>query len=279
MSLLPRKHYKDMKKVVRVLDSSPIQLREAGYEWAKQHATHHITGLKLHTEYDLSLSAPRRVVTSQANCNDVVLGQQWPIETGVIYVFDRGYYDYNWWWSIDQKKAFFVTRLKKNSAIKVKSEVKVRSDVILKDDEFYLINKKPRGGKKNLYEGCLRRIFVRREGKKPLILVTNMHNISAEEVAGLYKARWEIELFFKWIKQNLRIKKFMGKSMNAVRIQLATALIAYILLILLKSASRAHFTLKLLLVWVRCNLQNKVENYIKYNPPNYQLNSKNRSAG
>jgi putative transposase len=271
MSLLPRKHYKDMNKVARLLDSSPIQLRGPGYEWAKQHATHHITGLKLHAEYDLALSSPTRIVTSQANCNDVLMGQQWPIQAGAIYVFDKGYYDYNWWWSIDQKRAFFVTRLKKNAVLKIKSKNKATGGSILKDNQFHFTNKTPRGGKKNLYGGLLRRIIVKRKGKAPLILVTNMHNAPAEEVAALYKARWGIELFFKWIKQNLKIKKFIGKSMNAVRIQLATALIAYVLLMLLKYTSKLDLSLKLLLVWVRCNLQTKVKNYLKYKPPHYQF--------
>lgn len=278
ISLLPRKFYKDMKKVVKLLDSSPIQLRDYGYEWAKQNATHHITGLKLHAEYDLALSSPTRIITSQANCNDVLMGQQWPIQPGVIYVFDKGYYDYNWWWSIDQKKAFFVTRLKKNSVIKIKNKNKATDETILKDNQFSFANKNPRGGKKNLYAGSLRRIVVKREGKSPLILVTNMHDIPAEKVAALYKARWEIELFFKWIKQNLKIKKFIGKSLNGVRIQLASALIAYVLLILLKSASKRDISLKLLLVWVRCNLQTKVKNYLKYNPPHYQFNLTDKRA-
>lgn len=276
MSLLPRKRYREMKKVVKVLDSSPIQLRDYGYEWAKQYATHHIAGLKLHTEYDLALSSPTRIVTSQANCNDVLMGQQWPIQPGVVYVFDKGYYDYNWWWSIEQKKAFFVTRLKKNAVIKIKSKSKAVSEAVLEDSQFYFTNKNPRGGKRNLYEGSLRRVVVKREGKKPLYLVTNMHDVSADEVATLYKARWEIELFFKWVKQNLKVKKFLGKSMNAVRIQLAAALIAYVLLILLKATLKMDLSLKLLLVWVRCNLQTNVRDYIKYNPPHYQFNQMNK---
>lgn len=278
MSLLPRKHHKDMKKVVRLLDSSPIQLRDSGHEWAKQYATHHITGLKLHTEYDLALSSPTRIVTSKANCNDVLMGQQWPIQAGAIYVFDKGYYDYNWWWHIDRSGAYFVTRLKKNAAIIVESKKVVKDEVIQEDSLFRISKKVPRGGKRMEYEDTLRCIKVKREGNAPLILVTNAKDLSAIDIAELYKARWKIELFFKWVKQNLKIKKFIGKSMNAVRIQLASALIAYVLLVLLKAVSKTGLSLKLLLVWVRCNLQTRVKNYIKYNPPHYQFNLTDKRA-
>src|SRR5206468_10075383 len=112
-------------------------------------------------------------------------------------------------------------RLKNNAAIMMESAEAVVSEIILEDSTFKFKNKQPRGGKKNLYVESLRRIVVKREGKSPLILVTNLLAASAETIAALYKARWEIELFFKWIKQNLRIKKFLGKSANAVKIQVA----------------------------------------------------------
>ena len=107
--------------------------------------------------------------------------------------------------------------------------------------------------KKNLYSESLRRIHVYREDKDPLILVTNLHDLPAESIARLYKDRWAIELFFKWIKQNLKIKKFLGRSESAVKIQLITALIAYVLLQLYKIFTKDNRKLYLILNWLRCN--------------------------
>lgn len=272
MSLLPRKCRKGLDKLVKILDSSPIQLKGKGYdEWAKEFATNRCQGLKLHVEYDLGLASPTRCTTSHANYNDVTAGQNWPIEPNTIYIFDKGYFDFNWWWSIHKKQAFFVTRLKKNTSIVMKYQQAVKNENILEDGIFKLKNKNPRGGKTNLYQDDLRRISVAREGKSPLILVTNLHDIPAETIAALYKARWEIELFFKWIKQNLRLKKFLGKSENAVKIQLATALIAYLLVQLFKNASGNNNKLQLVLVWARCNLQVVVRKLSHHSPPIYKF--------
>ncbi len=228
ITLLPRKLRKNISKVVKILDSSPIQLKGRGYdEWAKEVATNRCQGLKLHVEYDLEIESPTKVAMSYPNYNDSSMGNQWPILSDAVYVFDKGYYDFNWWWSIHQKRSFFVTRLKKNAAILMQENKENISETILEDGAFKFKNKKPKGGKVNLYQDNLRRISVYREGKKPLILVTNLLDVSPEIIAELYKARWEIELFFKWIKQNLKLKKFLGKSENAVKIQIATAIIAY----------------------------------------------------
>lgn len=272
MSLLPRKCRKGLDKLVKILDSSPIQLKGKGYdEWAKEFATNRCQGLKLHVEYDLELASPTRFTTSHANYNDVTAGQNWLIEPNTIYIFDKGYFDFNWWWSIHQKQAFFVTRLKKNTSIVMKHQQAVTSESILEDGIFKLKSKNPRGGKTNLYQGDLRRVSVAREGKSPLILVTNLHDIPAETIAALYKSRWEIELFFKWIKQNLKLKKFLGKSENAVKIQLATALMAYLLVQLFKNASGGNRRLQLELVWARCNLQVVDRKLSHHSPPIYQF--------
>jgi len=272
MWLLPRKMRKDINKVVRILDSSPIKLKGRGYdEWAKEFATNRCQGLKLHVEYDLQIESPTKVAISHPNYNDCSMGQEWLIVPDTIYVFDKGYCDFNWWWSIHQKEAFFVTRLKKNTAILMQKNEENVNEIILEDGTFRFKNKNPKGGKINLYQENLRRISVCREGKTPLILVTNLVDLPAETIAELYKARWEIELFFKWIKQNLKLKKFLGKSANAVKIQLATALIAYLLVQLYKNNSMDERRLQLVLVWVRCNLQAISPKFEDYIPPIYQL--------
>lgn len=275
MSLAPRKKRKEIKKMVRILDSSPIKLKGRGYdEWAKAYKTAHWQGMKLHTEYDLTLQCPTQITTSFANYNDSTMGQRWPIVPDTIYVFDKGYCDFNWWWSIHQKQAYFVTRLKKNTAIKMQSSRVAVSETILEDGIFSFKNKHSRGGKKNHYEANLRRIIVRREEKEPLILVTNLLDVQAETIAELYKDRWDIELFFKWIKQNLKLKKFLGKSLNAVKIQLATAIITYLLLQIFKKASESKQTLRWVLTWVKYNLQAKISILKKHIPPIYHTDKR-----
>lgn len=273
MFLLPRTIRKDINKAVKLLDSTPIKLKGQGYdEWAKQYATAHWQGLKLHVEFDLELEGPTKVAMSYANLNDSSMGRRWTILPDTVYVFDKGYCDYNWWWSIHQKQAYFVTRLKNNAAIVMTSKETALSKVVLEDGTFKFKNKHPRGRKKNLYTNQLRRIIIKREGKNPLVLVTNLLDVSAETIAALYKARWDIELFFKWIKQNLKIKKFLGRSANAVKIQVATALIAYVLVLLFKMNFEEKRSLHLLLIWIRFNLSsNKITSTLKRDPPIYSF--------
>jgi len=254
LSYFPKKKSRLIRKIIKVLDSTPIILKGRGFdEWAKAYANDQWQGIKLHAEYDLGLSSVTRVLTSHANINDCSIGQRWPIYRDIIYIFDRGYVDFNWWWEIHQKKAFFVTRFRKKTSIVIESQKEALSKTILADETFKFKNKTPRGGKKNLYSESLRRVHVFREGKNPLILVTNLHDLPAETIARLYKDRWAIELFFKWIKQNLRIKKFLGRSESAVKIQLATALIAYVLIQLYKILNKDERKLYLILIWIRCN--------------------------
>jgi IS4 transposase len=280
MATLPNKKCKDIKKVIKILDSSPIQLRGLGYDdWSKQHATRHIQGLKLHVEYDLTLRSPSKVITSYANLNDASMGKRWPIIKDTIYVFDRGYYDYNWWWSIHQNQAYFVTRLKKNAAIIIEGKKGASQGNILQDHFFRISKKVPRGGKRMEYSEALRLISVKREGKSPLILVTNIKDLPAEKVAELYKSRWEIELFFKWIKQNLKIKKFLGRSENAVKIQIATAIIAYLLVQIFKTQSNGSLSLRLTLTWAKYNLSMILPRKIKLKPPLYPPSNVKRTEG
>lgn len=169
MHLLPRKWRSNINKIVKILDSSPIQLKGRGYdEWAKECATRRCQGLKLHVEYDLEIESPTRMATSYPNYNDSSMGKEWPIIPGAVYVFDKGYYDFNWWWSIHKKQAFFVTRLKKNAAILMQKNKENISETILEDGSFKFKNKTPRGGKINSYQENLRRISVYREGKRLL---------------------------------------------------------------------------------------------------------------
>lgn len=270
MSLLPKQKRKDVNKVVRKLDSSPIQLKGRGYnDWTLANKTLRCQGLKLHVEYDHEVDAPTRMKLSQANIDDCKMGQSCPILPDTIYVFDKGYYDFNWWWSIQSQGAFFVTRLKKNAGIEVTKNTVVEGKAILEDDLFVFKNKTPRGGKRNLYQQALRRVSVKREGKEPLILVTNLLDVSAEIISELYKERWEIELFFKWIKQHLRIKKFLGISENAVKTPIAIAIILYLLMALFNLNAPVKRSMHQLLVWLRHNCYLIATFYKLIKPPEY----------
>ncbi len=200
--------------------------------------------------------------------------ERWPILENTIYVFDKGYYDYNWWWSIHQKKSYFVTRLKKNAAISIEKKHKIHDNDLLEEGLLKLSNKVPRGGKCMKYSQTLRYVMVHRESKLPLILVTNLKDLPAKHIAQLYKARWDIELFFKWIKQHLNIKKFLGRSLNAVKLQLIAAIIAYLLVYLFKQAFNDSRSLFCVLTWIKYHIQS-INNY-PHGPPIYRYHSLNK---
>lgn len=229
-----RRLKREMRTLVYLLDSSPIHLQGRHFdEWASQYKNNISQGMKLHVLMEQQAKLPVYAVLSGANESDVRHGHRIPIEAGATYVFDKGYYDYNWWHSIEEQGGLWVTRLKRHAAFNVVEQREPSdTDTILEDStiEFtvrYLAAKKP-----NHYRGKpLRRIIVARPDKDtPMVLVTNDFTRSAESIANLYKQRWDIELFFKWIKQNLKIKRFLGRSQNAVKTQIYIALITYLLL-------------------------------------------------
>jgi len=226
---LQQKDIIQTKDVVSLIDSTPIMLLKRGHKWAE--STMKITGLKVHLVYNLSSGIPTYFEITGARTNDVNVSRTLEIQRGFTYVFDKGYTDYNWWYEINSCGAFFVTRLKKNAKTKVLQENSCQGN-ILQDEIILLSNQHPRGGKTNNYSQTpLRRVVVNRADKDtPLVLITNDFKRSAEEIAELYKQRWQIELFFKWIKQNLKIKKFIGTNENAIRSQICIALIGFVLL-------------------------------------------------
>lgn len=225
----------ELKDLLYLIDSSPIPLKGLGYEeWTKDNHNYRTQGLKVHMIYAPKQELPVQMKMTAPNINDVEVGRETEIEEGATYVFDKGYYDYNWWYEIEQNNAKFVTRFKSNASVEsVKNIMSSEPDEseILKDEEVRFKHKRPGKNRINRYHGkSLRRVVVHRPDKKyPLILATNDFDRSAEDIAELYKKRWGIELFFKWLKQNLKIKKFLGRSENAVKIQIYTALITYLL--------------------------------------------------
>ena len=232
ISNLPNFEKVQTENVVKILDSSPIRLDLVNHPWAEK--TQRIEGIKLHLIYDLTNTIPTYFEFSGARTNDVEVGKKTIIEKGCTYVFDKGYMDFNWWSDIDDKGAYFVSRLKKNNAYDEVSEVQIHSNIV-SSQIIQMRRKRFKDGRHNNYsDKPLRKVIVQREGKTPLVLVTNDFNRSSEEIADLYKSRWQIELFFKWIKQNLKIKKFLGKSENAVKTQICIAIIAFVLIRLMQ---------------------------------------------
>jgi IS4 transposase len=259
MSKAKRQLRREGDALLYLLDSTSITLKGPGFDsWARESRTRNTQGIKLHVLYAGNEAVPVQHSLTPPNVNDIDEGVKLPIESGAVYVFDKGYCDYNWWNRIDAARAIFVTRFKRNASLKVECSVPVPvqdAGIVLCDEIVRFANKHPRGGRKNHYQQALRRVTVARpEHDRPLVLATNDLASPAAVIAQRYKDRWGIELFFKWIKQHLRIKSFLGRSENAVRMQILTALIAYLLLALYRQMHGATGSLWALLAEVRSTL-------------------------
>lgn len=230
----------DGKELIQLIDGSPILLRDPRLGWAE--ADPHVRGLKLHVGYDPRSDVPDWVEIASPRVSELAVARKRPIVKGTVYVYDKGYHDFGWWHAIDAAGAVFVTRLKNNTKRRNVHPRSVRGEGILEDNDVKIGHAVPRGGARNLlFHTPLREILVERDGKTPMRLVTNDLSRPATDIAALYKERWQIELLFKWIKQNLKIKRFIGRSENAVKIQIYTALIAFLLLRMLRqTCATAH---------------------------------------
>lgn len=201
---------------------------------------------------DLRGNIPAFLTITDGKLHDVKAAPQVPIEQDGIYIVDRGYVDFEWLWSIHQASAFFVTRLKR--AIKWNRIIShsVNKALGLRADQEIILNS---ARLKKLYPKRLRKISFRDETQnRTLIFLTNNFTLPAETIAALYKARGEIELFFKWIKQNLRVKTFYGTSPNAVKTQIWVSMIVYLMLAILKERYQLNASLSKLLHFLEVNL-------------------------
>jgi len=241
MGLAHRQLRQEGRELLYLLDSSSLTLSGPGFDaWTKGNRTRNTQGLKLHVLYEAREQIPCRHSITAPNVNDVAEGMKLPIEKDAIYVFDKGYYHYGWWADINARGARFVTRFKHNAGLTALESLPIAAEAvgtILEDQVVQFRHKNP-GGHRNNYTQSLRRVVVARpDHPTPLVLATNDMDASALTIARRYKDRWQIELFFKWIKQHLKIKRFLGQSENAVHTQILTALIAYLLLALYKQAN------------------------------------------
>lgn len=258
-SLLARVHRglrKSSSEAVRLIDSSRITLNSLSRDWAHYDAT--CDGVKMHIVFDPRAALPVYFAVSPARENDLVQAKNVPIEPGATYVFDLGYYSFAWWGQLDAAGCRFVSRLRKNSPTEIVAERHVLKDGPIIRDMLVRVRDRLHNTRKHPFKGRhLREIHVVIETGKTLRLVTNDLTSPAEVIADLYQERWEIELFFRWIKQTLKIKHFLGTSENAVRIQIAVALIAYLLLRMAYAAQTAVVSPLAFARLVRANLMHR----------------------
>jgi hypothetical protein len=220
----------DLDNTVYALDSSTIDLCLSLFDWAPFRSTK--AAIKLHTLLDLRGAIPAFIHISDGKLHDVNVLDMLAFEAGAFYVMDRGYVDFARLHALHQAGAFFVTRAKSPmDARRVYSAAADRSTGVISDQQvmlngYYSARK---------YPEHLRRIrFKDPESGKTLIFLTNNTALPALTIAALYKSRWQVELFFKWIKQHLRIKKFLGNSENAVKTQVWCAVATYVLIAIVK---------------------------------------------
>ena len=221
---------KELETIVYAFDSTIIDLCATLFPWAKFRST--TNAIKVHVLLNIDGSIPEFVSITEGNRQDVKLLDEITYASGCFYVVDKAYIDFRRLYKIELQKAFFVMRSKENLAYSVMAVNKINKETGVRKDEF--IKLKWHHGKRK-YPVTFRRIeYVDAETKKELTFITNHLSIEAVNVARLYKERWKVELFFKWIKQNLKIKRFYGNSENAVKTQIWIAVCDYLLIAILK---------------------------------------------
>jgi IS4 transposase len=217
-----------------LIDSTGLRLSGLSSDWAR--FSDYAVGAKLHVIYDPHADRPIYAAVSMANVNDITAAKAMPITPGATYVFDLGYYDYAWWAKLDAQGCRVVTRFKRNTPLHVVKELPVPNGGNILSDRIGHLPSRLSHSRQNPFQDPVREVRVMTETGKELRILCNDLDATAEEIAELYKRRWAIELFFRWVKQTLKITRFLGTSENAVRIQVAVALIAFLLLRLAQAA-------------------------------------------
>jgi len=248
-----------------LIDATSVRLSERSADWAQFSAG--VCGAKMHVIYDADADRPIYAAISAANVNDIIAARQMPIEPGATYVFDLGYYDYAWWAALDAAGCRIVTRFKSNTPLHVVEELPLVEDSNILSDRIGFLPPRQAKSRRNPMHDAVREVRITTETGKVLRILSNDLDASAEEIAALYHRRWAIELFFRWAKQTLKITRFVGTSENAVRIQIAVALIAFLLLRLAQAAQNAVKSPIVFARLVRSNLMHRrsIQNLIE--PP------------
>jgi hypothetical protein len=219
------------KEALRLIDATRIFAGQKVAAWAAG-------GIKLHLVFDPGVPRPVWFAVTSERVNDITPAQTMPIEPGASYVFDKGYYDFAFWARLEDAGCRFVTRLKKNSPTRLLSERAPEGEGLL-FDRTVALSERLKSQRHNPYAKPVRLVGVKTSQGKILTLLSNDLCSPATHIAALYKARWQVELFFKWLKQNLELTHFLGTSRNAVTIQIMAALIVFLLL---RRASLHHRT-------------------------------------
>jgi hypothetical protein len=229
----------DLEQTVYALDSTIIDLCLSLFPWASFRSRK--SAIKIHTLMDLHGNIPSCVYITPGIVHDVTILDYLSIEAGSFYILDRGYLDFGRLHILAQSSAFYVIRAKRNLnfrrlySLPVNKETGVQCDQIIMLNNYYA---------KNKYPDKIRRIrYFDVDNNKRLYFLTNNFSLPALTIAELYRSRWKIELFFKWIKQNLRIKKFYGISENAVKTQIWIAVSVYVLIAIIKKQLKLDLSL------------------------------------
>ncbi len=224
------KLFEELDETIYALDSSTIDLCLTLFPWAKYKKTK--SAIKLHTLLDLQNNIPSFIYITDGSVHDVNILDILITEVGAYYVMDKGYIDFQRLYTLNQGKAYFVTCAKKNMKFRRVYSNKVdKATGVLCDQIIRLTNRKTN----EKYPDKLRRVkYFNLEMNKKFVFITNNFSLSSTTIANLYKQRWQIELFFKWIKQHLRIKSFYGTSSNAVKTQIWIAVSTFVLLAIVK---------------------------------------------
>lgn len=219
-----RNKRKKIETIINLIDSTTIVIDDARVAWALYNTKKR--GIKVHLMLEEHSLLPKDVIITPAKSSDIKVARKMNLEPGSIYVMDRAYFDSKWLYKQHKKGVFFITRLKKNIVHSVIKSKKLNTDNLREEKIIQFI-----GNDSKKYCEHLRviTIYDSRRGKC-FDVITNNFELSAEEIGAIYKSRWGIEIFFKWLKQNLKIKKFLGRSENAIKMQIWIALVLYLLL-------------------------------------------------
>jgi hypothetical protein len=256
----------DLKNIVYALDSTSIELNVILFPWAiygKNHAA-----VCMHTLLNLRGNIPTVIVITSKLVSELKVLDQLEIEKNAIYIMDRGYIDFSRFYKIHKEEAFFVTRAKTDFKFKRLYSHKIDKNLGIKCDQ--IIHLKNKNSFTNFPEKLRRIKYKDSKTKKQLVFITNNINLSAKTIIELYRSRWQIELFFKWIKQHLRIKAFYGRSENAVKTQIWIAISIYTLIAIIKKKLNIKLSLYIVLQILSVSIFEKVPILQALSESNYQ---------
>ena len=261
---LAPKHRFRFKNKLYSLDASTIDLCLSVFPWAKFRTTK--GAIKLHVGLDHDGYLPTFMQVTDGKVHEVNMARTLNLPKGSIVVFDRGYTDYAWYNHLNENKVYLVTRQKKNACYTVIERHPVAGKSGITSDQTIRLT----GTKAEQCPALLRRIGYRDpETGKHYVFLTNAFHLAAKTIAAIYKERWQIELFFKWIKQNLKIKSFLGTSRNAVLTQIWVAMCMYLLLAYIKLMSKLGLGLQQILRLLQLNLfeRRDLQGLLRGDPP------------